>query len=226
MPGLGGGERDVDGLRVAHLAHQNHVGILPQRGAQGAGKGAGVPPHFTLVHKAGLVPVEVLDGVLNGDDVAAPLPVDHIYHSGQRGRLAAARGPGGQHQAALALDQLAHRLGYTQLLKGGDGERKGADGHRIAAPLLEDIGAETAHAGPGERKIHFAVALQNLPLRLAHALLHERFRILLSEGGHALYHRETGVDAHHGGAAHRGVEIGRFGLKGVFQQVVQRYPSL
>ncbi len=42
VAGLGGGERERDGLEVAQLADGDDVGVLAQRGAQGAGEGAGV----------------------------------------------------------------------------------------------------------------------------------------------------------------------------------------
>ena len=38
MAGFGRGERGRDGLEVAHLAHQDHVRVLAQAAAQGAGK--------------------------------------------------------------------------------------------------------------------------------------------------------------------------------------------
>ena len=38
VAGLGRGHGDLGGLEVAHLAHQDHVGILPQGGAQRLGE--------------------------------------------------------------------------------------------------------------------------------------------------------------------------------------------
>jgi hypothetical protein len=66
---LGGLDGDGDGLEVAHLAHEHDVGVLAQRGAQGALEALGVRADLALVHQALLVRVHELDGVFDGDDV-------------------------------------------------------------------------------------------------------------------------------------------------------------
>jgi hypothetical protein len=38
VPGLGGGQRQADGLQVAQLAHQDHVRVFAQGGAQRVGE--------------------------------------------------------------------------------------------------------------------------------------------------------------------------------------------
>ena len=42
VAGLGGAQRGVDGLLVAHLADEDHVRVLAQDAAQGALEGGGV----------------------------------------------------------------------------------------------------------------------------------------------------------------------------------------
>jgi hypothetical protein len=44
------------------------------------------------------VPVYVFDGVLHGDDMLLRALVNVVNHGGEGGGLAAARGPGYQHQ--------------------------------------------------------------------------------------------------------------------------------
>jgi len=66
--------------QVAHLAYQDHVGVLPQHILEGSGERAGVAAYLTLVHEAVLVAVHELDRVLHGDDVPGPLPVDLVDH--------------------------------------------------------------------------------------------------------------------------------------------------
>jgi hypothetical protein len=66
---LGSGDRNGNGVQVAHLAHQNHVGIFTQGGAQAVGKAHGVAAHLALVDHAFLVLVQILNGVLQGDNV-------------------------------------------------------------------------------------------------------------------------------------------------------------
>ena len=55
VAGLGGGQRDRDGLEVTHLADQDDVGVLAQHVLEGVGEGVGVLPHLALVDHAGLV---------------------------------------------------------------------------------------------------------------------------------------------------------------------------
>ena len=54
VAGLGGGERERDGLEVAQLADGDDVGVLAQGGAQRAGEGAGVAADLALVDHAAL----------------------------------------------------------------------------------------------------------------------------------------------------------------------------
>jgi hypothetical protein len=49
---LGDGEAGVDRLQVAHLAHEDHVGILAQRVLEGVREGLGVGPDLALVDDA------------------------------------------------------------------------------------------------------------------------------------------------------------------------------
>ena len=70
VAGLGGGERRADRLLVAHLADQDHVGVLAQDPAHRAGEALGVVADLALVDDRALVAVQVLDRVLERDDVA------------------------------------------------------------------------------------------------------------------------------------------------------------
>ena len=69
VAGLGRGERQADGLQVAHFAHQDHVRVLAQRRAQGFGEAQRVAMHLALVDQALLGFVHELDRILDGDDV-------------------------------------------------------------------------------------------------------------------------------------------------------------
>ena len=69
VAGLSGGQRGRDRLEVAHLADEDHVGVLAQRGAQREGEGRGVGAELALVDHALLVRVQELDRVLDGHDV-------------------------------------------------------------------------------------------------------------------------------------------------------------
>jgi hypothetical protein len=69
VAGLGSDHRELDGRQVSHLAYQDHVRILAQRGAQGGREAARVSAHLALVDQALLALVDHLDRVLERDDV-------------------------------------------------------------------------------------------------------------------------------------------------------------
>ena len=101
VAGLGRGHRDLRGLEVAHLADQDHVGILAQRRTQRARERHRVEPDLALVEHRALVAERVLDRVLDRDDVIRVLRVDVVDHRGERGRLARAGRAGDEHDAAV-----------------------------------------------------------------------------------------------------------------------------
>ena len=63
-------ERRAHGLLVAHLADQDHVGVLAQHPAHRAREALRVLTDLALVDDRALVAVQVLDRVLERDDVA------------------------------------------------------------------------------------------------------------------------------------------------------------
>ena len=101
MAGLRSLERRVDRLKVAHLAHHDHVGILTQRGPQGVWKRGSVGADLALRDDALVVAEDELDRVLDRNDLGFPSPVDLVDHRRQRRRLAHARGACHEHVAAL-----------------------------------------------------------------------------------------------------------------------------
>ena len=70
VPGLGRGQRGRDRLEVAHLAEEDHVGVLAERGAQSASANprASVPISRWLTMQRRCA-VEELDRVLDREDV-------------------------------------------------------------------------------------------------------------------------------------------------------------
>ncbi len=64
MTGLGGADRDLRGVVVAHFAHQDYVRVFAQCRAQPGGKGRSIRTDFALVDHTLVVPVQKLDGVL------------------------------------------------------------------------------------------------------------------------------------------------------------------
>jgi hypothetical protein len=93
VAGLRRGQGGPDRLHVAHLADEDHVGVLAQGGLEGHGEGLGVRAELALVDQAPLVRVEELDRVLDGHDVLVARLVDLVDQRGERRRLARAVGP-------------------------------------------------------------------------------------------------------------------------------------
>ena len=75
-----------------HLTHEDHVGVFP-RSTQGSGEAVGVVADLTLAHRRGLVHVHVLDGILDRDDVAAPVRVDVVDDRASEVELSEPVGP-------------------------------------------------------------------------------------------------------------------------------------
>jgi endonuclease/exonuclease/phosphatase (EEP) superfamily protein YafD len=69
VPGFGGRNSRGNGFQIAHLSHQDHVGVFAHRGPQGRGKRKGILTNFPLVDQAAAVTVNVLDGIFEGNDV-------------------------------------------------------------------------------------------------------------------------------------------------------------
>jgi hypothetical protein len=131
---LGGEDRGLDGLEIAHFTDQDHVGVLPKRPAQRLGERLGVVADLALVDDAELVLVRVLDRVFDRDDVAIAGDVDVMDHRGKRGALATPRGAGDEDQAAM-LER--HLLDHRRQLEVANGPHCGNHAQRDAdvAPL-------------------------------------------------------------------------------------------
>ena len=132
VPGVGRREGGPDGLRVAHLADEDHVGVLAQHPLEGRGVVLGVGADLPLVDERPLVGVEDLDRVLDGDDVPGLGLVDRVDHGGDGRGLA---GPG----RAGDEDEPPRLLGEAP-----DGRRAGRGRRRTAFP-------EAPGAAPGPR---------------------------------------------------------------------------
>src|SRR5690606_38917150 len=114
------GERRLDGLEIAELAEQYHVGILAQHVLQRLRVARAVGADLALVHDGELVRVQKLDRIFDRDDVVALLAVDLVDERRERRRLARARRPGDEHEAPwLVRERLDHR-GEGQLVEAPD----------------------------------------------------------------------------------------------------------
>ena len=91
VAGFGRGDGRFDRLQVAHFAHEDDVGVLPQGAADGLGEGRHVDADLALVDRALLVRVVELDRVFDRDDVVVERLVEVVDRRRQGGRLARTR---------------------------------------------------------------------------------------------------------------------------------------
>ena len=161
MAGLGRGERDLDGLAVAHLADEDDLWRLAERRSQSRGEGRGIAVQLPLVHGALLVGVQELDRILDGDDVLGARRVDQVDDGRQRRGLARSGRPRHEDDAVLERRDFSDRLRQAELAKRRNplGNQAHHDGERAALP--EDVDAE-------------ARELRNRVREIAGALLEER----------------------------------------------------
>ena len=87
MSGLGGGNRDAHGFRVAHFADHDDVGGLPQRCPERGRKIRSVDANLNLLNYASDMLMLILDRILDGYDVTGLPAVDLIDQSGERSGL-------------------------------------------------------------------------------------------------------------------------------------------
>ncbi len=149
VPGLRGGERGPHGLGVAHLADEDHIGVLAQHALQRVVEVVGVRADLALVHDRALVGVQHLDRVLDRHDVARLVLVDVVDHRRERGRLARAGRTGDEHQTALLLGQPTADRREPELLHRRDAGQHAPQHETDGSALAEDVDAEASE--PGER---------------------------------------------------------------------------
>ena len=178
MPRLGDAQRRFDRLQVAQLADQDDVGVLAQRRAQRVGEALRVLVHLALVDQAALVRVDELDRVLDREDVLVALGIDLVDHRGQRGRLAAARRAGDEHQAARPIGERRENRRQPQFIEPLDLLRNDTVDRGDRTPLVEDVASEPREAADAEREVQFERLFEPFLLRVGeHAVCQPlRFR--------------------------------------------------
>ena len=147
MARLGGLDRNRHRLEIAHLADEDDVGILAERGAQRALERVGMRADLALVDEALLVVVHELDRILDRDDVVVAVPVDVVDHRAERRRLARAGRSGHEHEALRQPAQLQNVRREAELLGGQDLARNHAEDGAWPLAIDEDVGAEPGEPG-------------------------------------------------------------------------------
>ena len=220
VPGLGCGERGRDRLEVAHLADEDHVGVLAQRGAKPLGERRRVLADLALVDDARAVVVQELDRVLDREDVLVPRVVDVVEQRGERRRLAGAGRPGDEHEAPRLVGELVQAGRKAELLESLDLVRDEPEGGADGRALKVGVDAEAREAGNRMGEVDLPARLEGLLLLGREDPVHERpdlVRRQLLVVGQPL---EAALDADHRRRAGRQVEVGRVVLDHDGEQVV------
>src|SRR5215218_2632068 len=160
MPGLRRGEGYLGALCIPDLSDEDDVRVVSQDAPQRLREGSCIRTHLPLADYADVVSMEVLYGVLDRDDVLAYRAVDHVYHRGQRGGLAATGGAGDQNYPAFLLGEPLDHVRQVQILQRRHLERDEAHGDGDGPPLLEGVDTEPTDSGHDVGKIRLSGALE------------------------------------------------------------------
>ena len=146
-------ERDAHRFRIAHLADDDDVRRLTDRGAQCGRKVRRIDPHLDLLDETATVLVLVLDRIFDRDDVARVPPVDLLDQGGQRRRLARTRRPTDEDQPTRELRQQLDCRRQAKRRQARDPRRQQAHRRRGPAPLAVQVDAEAADAADAKRRV-------------------------------------------------------------------------
>src|SRR6267378_1205395 len=207
VSGFGAGQREADGLEIAHFAHEDHVRVLAQGAAQGIGERQRVRSDLALVDQALFRLVHEFDRVLDGEDVALLVFVELVDHGGERRGLARARGPGHQDDAARLIDDLGEDLGCPEFFERQDLRGDRAHHRRRPAVLHEGVDAKARKARYREGEIALEIFLVVLPLPVVHDVVDHPVHVLV------LHRRQVdaadvAVHADHRGQSRGQVQVG------------------
>ena len=221
VPGLGRRQGREHRLRVAHLPDEDDIGVLAENHPHGAGERLGVESDLSLVDGGVGIGVEVLDGVLDGDDVARTRLVDVIDHGRQSGGLPRAGRSRHQDETTLLLGQASHHFGECQLPDGG---RAGADtshGQRHRTTLVEGVDAEPAHAGHAVGEVGLVLLGEDLADVGKHDGLGQQSRFLGTQTGLVIECAQVPVHTYPGRRARLDVKVRTVEVAENLQQSVE-----
>src|SRR5262249_39633957 len=128
-------ERERDGLPVAELRDRYDIGVLPQRRPERARERRGVRPHLPLRDDGLTTPVDVFDGVLDGEDVLGARADDAAQGRGDRRALAAAGWTRAEDESRPKIHEPGERRREPELLQRRRIRRQDAE-HDVRTAVL------------------------------------------------------------------------------------------
>ena len=196
VAGLGRGQRGGDRLQVAHLADQDHVGVLSQGGAQAEREVGRVGADLALVDDRAFVLVQELDRVLDREDVVLLLFVDHVEHRRQGRALARAGRAGDEDESARFGAEVAEHLRHAERVEAGDVLRHEAEGGADRAALEEAVDAEAGDVGDRVGEVELFAGLEALALVVVEDRVDDLARLLAGEDVESLHVHDLALVAH------------------------------
>jgi hypothetical protein len=145
-------------------------------------------------------------GILDREDVLVAIVVDEVDHRRQGRRLAGARGPGHQHQAARHHADIAEHLPHAEVLHGQDLRGNGTEDAAGAAVLVEGVDPEARDARYLEGEVRLQELLEVLALLVVHDVVHQIMNLLVLKR-RQVDAANVAVDADHGRQPGREVQI-------------------
>ena len=136
---------------------------------------------LALVDDRLVVPMEVLDRILDRHDVRRARRVDVVDHRGERRALAAAGRAGDEDQPALLLGDLLEDGRQAEVVDRPDAERDDAQDDADRAALLEDVAAEAAEAGHAVGEVDLLGLAELLDVLGAHDRARHRLGVVAVE---------------------------------------------
>jgi hypothetical protein len=212
VSGLGRGQRRGDRLQVAHLADQDHVGVLAQGGAQAEREVGRVGADLALVDDRAFVLVQELDRVLDREDVVLVLAVDHVDHRRQGRALARAGRAGDEDEAARFGAELAQHLRHAERVERGDVLRHEAEGGADRAALEEAVDTEAGDAGDRVGEVELFAGLEAFALVVVEDAVDDLAGLLPGQHREALHRLDLALVADRRREAGGQVHIGGLGL--------------
>ena len=114
MTGLCRSQCCLDGFFIAHLTNQNNIRCLTERCAKARHVAFGIQADFSLGNNTLIVPVQVLDRILQRDHMGIACLVDLVNDTGKCCRLTASGRTGDQRHPFAAKTEIDDRIRDSQ----------------------------------------------------------------------------------------------------------------